>query len=123
MQKRILVVDDDSLNLRRTQMILEKQYDVVLAESGEQAIAKVIHQDFDLILLDIAMPDMDGLETYKRMKNYSVDIPVIFLTACGHEDDVLSAIRLGAINYLKKPFLPQELRAEVPEGGKVFSSS
>ena len=65
MQKRILVVDDDSLNLRRTQMILEKQYDVVLAESGEQAIAKVIHQDFDLILLDIAMPDMDGLETYR----------------------------------------------------------
>ena len=44
-------------------MILEKQYDVVLAESGEQAIAKVIHQDFDLILLDIAMPDMDGLST------------------------------------------------------------
>ena len=114
MQKRILVVDDDSLNLRRTQMILEKQYDVVLAESGEQA--KVIHQDFDLILLDIAMPDMDGLETYKRMKNYSVDIPVIFLTASGHEDDVLSAIRLGAINYLKKPFLPQELLRRIALG-------
>ena len=116
MQKRILVVDDDSLNWRRTQMIMEKQYDVVLAESGEQAIAKVIHQDFDLILLDIAMPDMDGLETYKRMKNYSVDIPVIFLTASGHEDDVLSAIRLGAINYLKKPFLPQELLRRIALG-------
>lgn len=116
MQKRILVVDDDALNLRRTQMILEKQYDVVLAESGEQAIAKVIHQDFDLILLDIAMPEMDGLETYKRMKNYSVDIPVIFLTASGHEEDVLSAIRLGAINYLKKPFLPQELLRRIALG-------
>lgn len=116
MQKRILVVDDDALNLRRTQMILEKQYDVVLAESGEEAIAKVIHQDFDLILLDIAMPEMDGLETYKRMKNYSVDIPVIFLTASGHEEDVLSAIRLGAINYLKKPFLPQELLRRIALG-------
>ncbi len=113
MQKRILVVDDDALNLRRTQMILEKHYDVVLAESGEQAIGKVIHEDIDLILLDIAMPEMDGLETYKRMKNYSVDIPVIFLTASGYEDDVISAIRLGAVNYLKKPFLPQELLRRV----------
>ena len=50
------------------------------------------------------------------MKNYSVDIPVIFLTASGHEEDVLSAIRLGAINYLKKPFLPQELLRRIALG-------
>lgn len=113
MQKRILIVDDDALNLRRTKMILEKQYDVILAESGEQAIGKVIHEEIDLILLDIAMPEMDGLETYKRMKKYSVEIPVIFLTASGYEDDVLSAIKLGAVNYLKKPFRPQELLKRV----------
>ena len=97
-------------------MILEKFYNVILAESGREALDEIKHKNFDLILLDIAMPDMDRLETYKRMKNYSVDIPVIFLTASGHEEDVLSAIRLGAINYLKKPFLPQELLRRIALG-------
>ena len=70
----------------------------------------------DLILLDIAMPKMDGLETFKRMKDSSVDIPVIFLTASGYEDDVRTAISLGAINYLKKPFFPLELLKRVELG-------
>ena len=91
-------------------------YESEVCNNGPEAFEKIDHEKFDLILLDIAMPDMDGLETYKRMKNYSVDIPVIFLTASGHEDDVLSAIRLGAINYLKKPFLPQELLRRIALG-------
>ena len=116
MQKRILVVDDDAMNLKRTQMILEKQYDVILTESGEEALDKIICEDIDLILLDIAMPEMDGIETFKRMKEYSLDIPVIFLTASGDEDDVRSAAKLGAVNYLKKPFLPPELLKRVAMG-------
>ena len=116
MQKQILVVDDDAMNLKRTMKILEKQYDVLLAESGEEALDKILCEDIDLILLDIAMPEMDGIETFKRMKDLSLNIPVIFLTASGDEDDVLSAINLGAINYLKKPFLPQELLKRVAMG-------
>ena len=69
-----------------------------------------------MILLDIAMPIMDGLETFKRMKDSGVDIPVIFLTASGYEDDVRTAISLGAINYLKKPFYPDELLKRVSLG-------
>ena len=116
MRKRILVVDDDAMNLKRTQMILEKFYNVLLAESGREALDKIKCEKIDLILLDIAMPIMDGLETFKRMKDSHVDIPVIFLTASGYEDDVRTAISLGAVNYLKKPFFPQELLKRVALG-------
>ena len=113
MKKRILVVDDDAMNLMLTKRILEKEYNVLLAESGKEALLKMKGEKIDLILLDIDMPEMNGIETFERMKEISVDIPVIFLTASGYEDDVRSAIRLGAVNYLKKPFFPKELLKRV----------
>lgn len=116
MRKRILVVDDDAMNLKRTRMILEKHYNVLLAESGREALEKIKYEKIDLILLDIAMPIMDGIETFRRMKDSSVEIPVIFLTASGYEDDVKTAISLGAVNYLKKPFFPKELLKRVELG-------
>ena len=116
MRKRILVVDDDAMNLKRTRMILEKHYNVLLAESGREALEKIRFEKIDLILLDIAMPDMNGIEAFEHMKEEGIDIPVIFLTASGDEDDVLSALSLGAVNYLKKPFIPQELLKRVAKG-------
>ena len=116
MRKRILVVVVDAMNLISTRMILEKNYNVLLAESGREALDKIKCEKIDLILLDIAMPIMDGLETFKRMKDSGVDIPVIFLTASGYEDDVRTAISLGAVNYLKKPFYPDELLKRVSLG-------
>ncbi|MCI8884382.1 MAG: response regulator [Dorea sp.] len=113
MQKRILVVDDDSMNLVRTKMILGKQYDVILSESGEDALKKLKNETIDLVLLDIEMPNMNGIETFERMKDLPAEVPVIFLTASGDEEDVMSAIRLGAVNYLKKPFYPEELLKRV----------
>ncbi len=113
MQKRILVVDDDEVNLMRTKRILEKNYDVILVESGAEALNTIKCEKIDLILLDIAMPKMNGIETFKYIKDYPVEIPVIFLTASGFEDDVVSAINMGAVNYLKKPFYPQELMKRV----------
>ena len=113
MQKRILVVDDDEVNLMRTKRILEKNYDVILVESGAEALNTIKSEKIDLILLDIAMPKMNGIETFKHIKDYPVEIPVIFLTASGFDDDVVSAINMGAVNYLKKPFYPQELMKRV----------
>ena len=106
---RILVVDDDSMNLARTRMILSDEYDVILAESGAEALKLLGVQEVDLVLLDIDMPEMDGMETFRNMKKAGIKAPVIFLTASGLEEDVVSAINLGAVNYLKKPFRPQEL--------------
>ena len=109
MQKRILVVDDDSMNLMRTKMILGKDYAVLLADSGVKALKKLKIEKVDLVLLDIEMPEMNGMETF------APEIPVIFLTASGLEEDVVSAIKLGAANYLKKPFEPEELMKRVAQ--------
>lgn len=113
MKKHILVVDDDSLNLARTKIILAKEYEVILAESGIDALLKLKSEPVDLVLLDIDMPGMNGIETFERMKALDVNVPVIFLTASGLEADVHSAIKLGAVNYVKKPFRPQELMKRV----------
>lgn len=113
MQKCILVVDDDEMNLTRTKIILKKDYDVLLANSGMDALHILNNEKVDLILLDIEMPKMNGFVTFQRIKELVGEIPVIFLTASGLENDVLSAIKLGAVNYLKKPFLPQELQRRV----------
>lgn len=115
MRRRILVVDDDSMNLVRTKMILGKYYDIIFAESGTEALDTLKKEMIDLVLLDIEMPKMNGIETFERMKSFVADIPVIFLTASGQETDVVSAIKLGAVNYLKKPFLPQELLKRVAQ--------
>lgn len=97
-------------------MILEKYYDVLLAESGKEALEMLETELVDLVLLDIAMPQMNGIETFKHIKDFTVKIPVIFLTASGYEEDVRTAINLGAVNYLKKPFFPQELLKRVAMG-------
>ena len=115
MKKRILVVDDDNMNLARTRIILGKDYDVVLADSGIEALAKLQNKKSDMVLLDIDMPGMNGLETFERMKKFAADIPVIFLTASGLEEDVQNAIKLGAVNYLKKPYKPQELLKRISQ--------
>lgn len=115
MQKRILVVDDDSMNLMRTKMILGKTYEVVLVRSGIEALNTLKREKMDLVLLDIEMPKMNGIATFERLKEFDKDTPVIFLTASGLEDDVVSAIKLGAVNYLKKPYEPEELLKRVAQ--------
>lgn len=115
MKKRILVVDDDNMNLARTRIILGKEYDVVLADSGIEALAKLQNKKSDMVLLDIDMPGMNGLETFERMKKFAADIPVIFLTASGLKEDVQNAIKLGAVNYLKKPYRPEELLKRISQ--------
>ena len=116
MRKCILVVDDDVMNLKRTKLILDKHYDLILVKSGGEALDKLITEDIDLVLLDIEMPGMNGIETFKRMKEDKIEVPVIFLTASGYEDDVVAAISLGAVNYLKKPFLPKDLLERIAKG-------
>lgn len=113
MKKCILVVDDDSMNLARTKVILGKDYVVLTADSGIDALLKLRCEEIDMVLLDIDMPGMNGFETFERMKEFADDIPVIFLTASGLEEDVHNAIKLGAVNYLKKPYRPEELMKRV----------
>ncbi len=88
---------------------------MLLAGSGIEALAKLEEEQVDMVLLDIDMPEMNGIETFERMKQFAADVPVIFLTASGLEEDVHNAIEMGAVNYLKKPFRPQELLKRVSQ--------
>ena len=71
------------MNLARTKIILGKNYDVLLADSGIEALVKLRNEKVDMVLLDIDMPKMNGIETFERMKEFAAEVPVIFLTASG----------------------------------------
>ncbi|MDR3265394.1 MAG: response regulator, partial [Synergistaceae bacterium] len=103
--KQILVVDDNLPNLKQINMQLCKDYRVVLAKSGAQALQICTNERPDLILLDIQMPDMDGFDTIAQLKqNEAVShIPVIFLTASHDVATEVKALESGAIDFITKP--------------------
>ncbi|WP_160691734.1 diguanylate cyclase [Clostridium sp. C2-6-12] len=115
-QVKILLIDDTPVNLEIAGKILEQEgYDIYIAESGYTALSLIKYIDFDLILLDIMMPEMDGFETYKKMKEHENfnDAPVIFLTAKVDIESVVNGFELGAVDYIRKPFYGLELKARV----------
>lgn len=113
MAKTILVVDDDP-NIRDVVVFaLEKaNMDTAQASDGHQAMEMVQEGRYDLIVLDINMPEMDGLEACKALRKSS-DIPVLFLSSRDEEIDKIIGFELGADDYLTKPFSPRELVARV----------
>lgn len=116
MRKKILVVDDDAMNLRMAEFILGNgNYEVCKKESGMECLSYLETERPDLILLDIEMPVMNGIKTFEviRENEELADIPVIFLTASADSETVLEAGRLGAMDYVKKPFLPEDLLSRV----------
>jgi PAS domain S-box-containing protein len=113
----ILVVDDEPRNIQVVSNVLKEinECHILYATNGEQALQRVEKNEIDLILLDMMMPLLDGVETCKRLKadpRYS-SIPVIFLTAKNDEDSLVNAFEAGAVDYLSKPFLRRELIARV----------
>jgi len=110
----ILVVDDTESNIDMLMAML-KQYDVVPATSGEDALEIVKQEKIDLILLDIMMEGLDGFEVCRRLKRDETTkhIPVIFITAKSDEDSIEEGYSIGGIDYVTKPFKPKELLARV----------
>ena len=109
MGSKILIADDDSLVRLAIQKILTLfDHEVVAVESGRQVLEQV-SDEFDVIVLDINMPDMDGFETLERLNQQRVDIPVLFLTGVGTMDYAVKAIHLGAYDFLTKPIADIEL--------------
>jgi len=112
----ILVVDDNRLNRLKLAHSLERQgYTVATAEDGQQALDMIRAQSFDLVLLDIVMPEMDGYQVLERVKGDSTlrDIPIIVISAIGEMDSVVRCIEMGAEEYLPKPFNPVLLEARI----------
>ena len=116
--KTVLIIDDDDMNLRVAEMLLKKELGVKteLSKGGLDGIMRLQeHEDIHLVLLDIQMPVVDGLRTLELIRKHEEwdHIPVIFLTASEDQETMEQAERLGAAGYIKKPFLPQELVAQV----------
>ena len=113
---KILIVDDVQLNLDLMKEILSgKGYQIATAINGKSAIAKAKAHKFDLILLDVILPDIDGFEVCSHLKSSSQtqDIPIIFLTAKKEKDSIIQGFNLGAVDYIPKPFSKEELLARV----------
>lgn len=113
----ILVVDDEPRNIQVVSNVLKEinACRILYATNGEQALQRVEKNEIDLILLDMMMPILDGLETCKRLKadpRHS-SIPIIFLTAKNDEESLIKAFEAGAVDYISKPFLRRELIARV----------
>ncbi|MGD8553978.1 MAG: response regulator transcription factor [Anaerolineales bacterium] len=111
--ERILVVDDEANIIDLTRLYLEREgYQVDAATDGAQALEMIQAQNPDLVILDIMLPEVDGLEVCRRVRADS-DVPIIMLTARDHDIDKIVGLELGADDYLTKPFNPRELTARV----------
>ena len=112
--KRILVVDDEPrmIGFIRMNLELEDHHLVIEARDGVGALDAIRTQLPDLILLDVMMPQLDGFETLRMLREFS-DIPVIMLTAKGEENDKVRGLELGADDYITKPFGPRELSSRI----------
>lgn len=110
---KILAVDDEQRMVRFIQLNLEQDgFEVITAYNGREALEQVRTQLPDLILLDIMMPDINGFEVLKKIREVNT-VPVIMLTAKGEEDDRIQGLELGADDYITKPFSPRELVSRI----------
>jgi DNA-binding NtrC family response regulator len=120
---RILVVDDEkNIRLTVTQALAAMGYEPGAAVSGEDALEQLAEHEFGLILLDLKMPGIDGLEVLRQVVKMRPDIKVVIISAHGTIENAVEAMKLGAIDFIQKPFTPQELReivAQVLDRSKV----
>ncbi len=110
---RILVVDDDASMRRVIEFTLAEHYQVRVAENGTQALESLATGPVDLVITDVRMPSMDGMELLRRVRQDFPEVVVILLTAYGSIDAAVEAVKSGAYDYLTKPFNPEELKLVV----------
>jgi pilus assembly protein CpaE len=116
MAEKILIVDDDVDTLRLVGLMLQRQgYQITAATNGQQGLDKAVEEQPDLILLDVMMPDMDGYEVTRQLRQNPVtaDTPILMFTAKTQLDDKMAGFEVGADDYLTKPTHPSELQAHV----------
>ena len=111
---KILVVDDAAfMRMRCTKLLTENGYEVVEAENGLDAIAKYKENKPDAVLLDITMPEMDGLTALKEIRKIDPEAKVAMVTAMGQQSMIMDAIKSGAKDFVVKPFQPDRVLAAV----------
>mgnify|MGYP006268546165 CR=1 FL=1 len=111
---RILLVEDDKGIVRFVRKgLLENSFSVDVAVNGEEGLNSILSSNYDLIVLDILLPSIDGREVLKKIRSANIQTPVIFLTAKDSESDIVYGLNLGADDYLTKPFSFNELLARI----------
>jgi len=114
MNKKILLLEDDSLLGETLEELLDQEgYDVTLVTRGDDAIDESYENSFDLYVFDINVPDMNGLELLESLRNADDKTPTIFISALVDLNSISKAFEIGADDYIKKPFFPQELLIRV----------
>lgn len=117
-KKKLLIVDDEVSSRESLRMVFNDVYDIVMAGNGEDAIICLKEKDFDIVLLDIVMPGMSGLDTLAKIKQTQHGLPVIILTATRMVDTAVNAMKAGAYDYIVKPFNIEELKLIVKKSLK-----
>ncbi len=113
---KVLIVDDEkNIRLTISQALSDMDVQTDTAVNGEEALAKLKETDFGLVLLDLRMPGMDGMEVLARLRSDRPEIRVLIITAHGTIDNAVEAMKLGAVDFLQKPFTPKEIRSVVSD--------
>jgi DNA-binding NtrC family response regulator len=110
---RILIVDDEQGAREALEVILEDEYELECVESGAKALARIRESSFDLILLDITMPELDGIETLEAIKNYDESLDAIMISAADSARKAAAAMKCGAYDYITKPYETDEILTTV----------
>lgn len=113
---KILIVDDDSLGLRLMRKALEgKGHKLATANNGKTALTKTWANSFDIIILDVKLPDIDGFQICEKLKQHpaTISVPVVFLTGLNNHQDVVKGFEVGAVDYISKPFNAEEFNIRI----------
>lgn len=112
---KILAVDDDAEIREILKIFLESEgYTVVLAENGASAVKSVLGETFSLVLLDVNLPDMDGIEVLKKIRKIDSELPVMMITGFKDAEKVIAAFREGAVDCVLKPLNFEYLKSNIP---------
>jgi PleD family two-component response regulator len=114
-KQTVLIVDDEDISIEVLSNALGRQYNILVAKDGKEALKLLANSHVELILLDIMMPEMDGFEVCRRLKDSETtrEIPVIFMTGRKETEDIVKGFNAGALDYVTKPFNITELMARV----------
>lgn len=110
---KILYAEDDETIAFLMQDYLSQHYDIQHCKNGNDALDAFLNNDFDICLLDIMMPGMDGFQLAEKIRNHNVDIPIIFISAKTLKEDRIKGLKIGADDYLVKPFSIEELKLKI----------
>lgn len=112
-KKKVLVIDDEKVVLDSVKKILEENYDVEMILTGREGFEWAVRKDYDVVLTDIRMPDMGGMLVLRDIKRAKPMLPVMIMTGYASVNSALQAMKLGAVDYIEKPFAPDDLTKAV----------